>query len=67
MFIDQFLAEMTGELAALDDVVGDLERVEIAERKAGAIKFTAPEAGRRWQVVPLIDMLKEAVLHIGCL
>jgi TnpA family transposase len=81
VFIDELRAEMTAELAALDEVVGELEWVEIAERKAGAIKFTAPEAspeprnlrrvkaevGRRWQVVPLIDMLKEAVLRTGCL
>ncbi|MEU8804793.1 Tn3 family transposase [Spirillospora sp. NPDC048819] len=81
VFINELRAEMTGELAALDEVVGELEWVEIAERKAGAIKFTAPEAspeprnlrrvkaelGRRWQVVPLIDMLKEAVLRTGCL
>jgi TnpA family transposase len=81
VFIGELCAEMTGELAALDEAVGDLEWVEIAERKAGAIKFTAPEAspeprnlrrikaevGRRWQVVPLIDMLKEAVLRTGCL
>jgi hypothetical protein len=81
VFIDQLRAEVTGELAALAEAVGDLERVEIADRKAGAIKFTAPEAspeprnlrrvkaevGRRWQVVPLIDMLKEAVLRTGCL
>jgi hypothetical protein len=81
VFIDQLRAEMTGELAALDEVVGELEWVEIADRKTGAIKFTAPEAspephnlrrvkaevGHRWQVVPLIDMLKEAVLRTGCL
>lgn len=77
MFIDHLRAEMAGELAALDEAVGDLEWVEIAERKAGAIKFTAPEphnlrkvkaeVGRRWQVVPLIDMPKEAVLRTGCL
>ncbi|GAB2460232.1 Tn3 family transposase [Streptomyces incanus] len=48
--------------------------------KAGAIKFTVPEAqeeprnlrrvksevSRRWNAVPLIDMLKEAVLRTGC-
>lgn len=81
VFIDQLRAEMTGELAALDEAVDDLDWVEIAERKAGAIKLSAPEAspeprnlrrikaevGRRWQVVPLIDMLKEAVLRTGCL
>lgn len=81
VFIDELRQEMNGELAALDEQVAGLEWVEIAERKSGAIKFTAPEAspeprnlrrvkaevGRRWQVVPLIDMLKEAVLRTGCL
>lgn len=81
VFIDELREEMTAELEALDQAVGDLDWVEIAERKAGAIKFTAPEAspeptnlrrveaevGRRWQAVPLIDMLKEAVLRTGCL
>ncbi|MBD2894159.1 hypothetical protein amrb99_30820 [Actinomadura sp. RB99] len=42
VFIDELRAEMTGELAALDEVVGELEWVEIAERNAGAIKFTVP-------------------------
>ena len=73
--------EMTAALADLNTAVPDLGWVEIAERKAGAIKFTAPEASeeprnlrrvknevqRRWDVVPLIDMLKEAVLRTGCL
>ena len=55
--------------------------VDIAERRPGAIKLTpldaAPEprnlrrakneVARRWTVVPLIDVLKEAVLRTGCL
>ncbi|GAA3169039.1 hypothetical protein GCM10020001_113940 [Nonomuraea salmonea] len=53
----------------------------ISERKSGAIKLTKlgpaeeprnlrkikNEVGRRWGSVPLIDMLKEAVLRTGCL
>ena len=81
VFIEELREEMTRELTDLDTTIGDLEWVTIAERKAGAIKFTAPEAAeeprnlrqvknevaRRWNVVPLIDMLKEAVLRTGCL
>ncbi|MEU7096088.1 Tn3 family transposase [Kitasatospora aureofaciens] len=80
-FIDQLRKEMTGALADLDQALPELDWVEIKERAAGAIKFTAPEAqeeprnlrrikaevGRRWSAVPLIDMLKEAVLRTGCL
>ncbi|MGI5122168.1 hypothetical protein ACQEU5_21915 [Marinactinospora thermotolerans] len=69
--------EMEAELGALDAALPDLEWVDITERKAGAIRFTAPEASpeprnlrrikgevrRRWDGVPLIDMLKEAILR----
>lgn len=58
-----------------------LDRVEISDRKAGAIKLTPIEAApeprnlrriknevaRRWSAVPLIDILKEAILRTGCL
>lgn len=73
--------EMEAAMAALDADVPELDWVEFKERAAGAIRFTAPEAqeeprslrrikaevGRRWNGVPLIDMLKEAVLRTGCL
>lgn len=72
---------MTAELVALDEEIGGLDWVDIAERKTGPIRFTAPgpqeeprnlrkvktEVGRRWQAVPLIDILKEAILRTGCL
>ncbi|MFE2424847.1 Tn3 family transposase [Streptomyces hokutonensis] len=80
-FIDQLRGEMTGALAELDQAMPGLEWVEIKERASGSIKFTAPEAQeeprnlrrikaeveRRWSAVPLIDMLKEAVLRTSCL
>jgi TnpA family transposase len=72
---------MESELAALDDALPRLDWVDIAERRSGAIKLTpldaAPEprnlrrikneVARRWTAVPLIDVLKEAVLRTGCL
>ncbi|MFJ2868221.1 Tn3 family transposase [Kitasatospora sp. NPDC087314] len=81
VFIDQLRGEMTGALSALDAVAPGLDWLEIKERAAGAIKFTGPEAqeeprnlrrikaevGRRWSTVPLIDMLKEAIVRTGCL
>ncbi|MFF3617493.1 Tn3 family transposase [Streptomyces sp. NPDC002580] len=80
-FTTSLRQEMEAALADLDEALPELDWVEITERKAGAIKFTAPEAseeprslrrvknevGRRWKTVPLIDMLKEAVLRTGCL
>jgi TnpA family transposase len=80
-FIDQLREEMTTELTALDDALPDLDWVDIKERTTGTIKLTAPEAqqeprnlhriraevSQRWQTVPLIDILKEAVLRTGCL
>jgi TnpA family transposase len=81
-FIDQLRGEMRSELAALDVAVPKLAWLEIAERaKNGPIKLTgldaAPEPRNlrrlkaeirtRWGTVPLIDMLKEAVLRTGCL
>lgn len=81
-FIDQLRAEMSDELAALDTSLPKLPWLEIADRgKNGAIKLTdldaAPEPQNlrqlkneirtRWGTVPLIDMLKEAVLRTGCL
>jgi hypothetical protein len=81
-FIDQLRGEMCAELAALDAAVPKLAWLEIAHRgKNGSIKLTdldaAPEPRNlrrlkaevrtRWGTVPLIDMLKEAVLRTGCL
>ncbi len=81
-FIDQLREEMRTELGALDAAVPKLAWLEIAERgKNGPIKLTdldaAPEPRNlrrlkvevrtRWGTVPLIDMLKEAVLRTGCL
>jgi TnpA family transposase len=73
---------MTDELAALDEQLPGLDWVEVKDRgKQGQIKLTpldaAPEPRNlralkneirtRWGTVPLIDMLKEAVLRTGCL
>lgn len=81
-FIDQLREEMRTELAALDTALPKLPWLEIAERgRNGPIRLTdldaAPEPRNlrrlkaevrtRWGTVPLIDMLKEAVLRTGCL
>ncbi|MFI7455665.1 hypothetical protein ACIBQX_49985 [Nonomuraea sp. NPDC049714] len=80
-FIAELKAEMRAELEALDTALPKLDWVTISERKSGAIKLTKigpadeprnlrrikNEVGRRWGSVPLIDMLKEAVLRTGCL
>jgi TnpA family transposase len=80
-FVTTLRAEMRTELAALDAELPTLGWVDIAERRAGAIRLTPLEAEteprnlrrlkaevhRRWGTVPLIDMLKEAVLRTGCL
>lgn len=81
VFTKSLRQEMEQVLVDLDDALPELDWVEVKERKAGAIKFSAPEAqeeprnlrrltnevSRRWNAVPLIDMLKEAVLRTGCL
>ncbi|MEU0568993.1 Tn3 family transposase [Nonomuraea sp. NPDC005983] len=80
-FIAELKAEMRAELEALNTALPRLDWVTISERKSGAIKLTKlgpaeeprnlrkikNEVGRRWGSVPLIDMLKEAVLRTGCL
>ncbi|MBB5782019.1 hypothetical protein HD596_008775 [Nonomuraea jabiensis] len=80
-FIAELKAEMRAELEALDTALPKLDWLAISERKSGAIKLTKlgpadeprnlrrikNEVGRRWGSVPLIDMLKEAVLRTGCL
>jgi hypothetical protein len=73
--------EMRAELAALQAALPSAGWLRIAARPAGAIKLTPLEAApeprnlrrlkgevlARWGTVPLIDMLKEAVLRTGCL
>jgi len=81
-FIDQLRHEMRTELDALQVALPKLAWLDIRDRgKQGAIKLTdfdaAPEPRNlrrlknhvrtRWGTVPLIDMLKEAVLRTGCL
>jgi TnpA family transposase len=81
-FIEQLRQEMRVELGALDAAAPTLDWLQIADRgKNGAIRLTpldaAPEPRNlrqlkgevrtRWGTVPLIDMLKEAVLRTGCL
>lgn len=72
---------MRAELGALHDALPRLDWLQIAERREGNIKLTpldaAPESRNlrqlkkeitvRWGTVPLIDILKEAVLRTGCL
>jgi hypothetical protein len=82
VFIDQLRQEMHAELAALDAAASKLPWLEIAERgRNGPIRLTDLDAAHeprnlrrlkaevrtRWGTVPLIDMLKEAVLRTGCL
>ena len=80
-FITELREEMRAELDALHDALPRLDWLQIAERREGNIKLTpldaAPEPSNlrllkkeiaaRWGTVPLIDMLKEAVLRTGCL
>ena len=80
-FLDEIRTEMRAALSELDDAVPALPWLTISDRKAGAIQLSplsaAPEPrnlrrlkqeiGRRWRAVPLIDMLKEAVLRTDCL
>ncbi|MGH7747399.1 MAG: Tn3 family transposase, partial [Candidatus Dormibacteria bacterium] len=80
-FIAELRGEMEAELSALNDALPASPWVSITERRSGAIRLTplqaAPEPRnlrrlkkavlRRWGAVPLIDMLKEAVLRTGCL
>ncbi|KPI20517.1 transposase Tn3 family protein [Actinobacteria bacterium OK006] len=83
VFVDELREQMTTELPLLNDRMLKLSWLDIAERKSGAIRLTAAEAKpepeprnlrrikaevqRRWGIVPLVDMLKEAVLRTGCL
>lgn len=81
MFVDELREQMAAELTLLNDGMPKLSWLDIAERKSGAIRLTPAEAQpeprnlrrikgevqRRWGIVPLVDMLKEAVLRTGCL
>jgi len=72
---------MRTELDALHQALPTCDWLSITDRAGGAIKLTpldaAPEPRNlrrlkqavqaRWGTVPLIDMLKEAVLRTGCL
>ena len=81
-FIDQLRDELCSELAALDERLPELGWVEVLDRGTrGPIRLTPldavpeptnlralkAEVRTRWGTVPLIDMLKEAVLRTGCL
>ncbi|MDN5917571.1 MAG: Tn3 family transposase, partial [Pseudonocardia sp.] len=80
-FVDEVRGQMRAELDALDAALPGLGWVQITERAAGAIKLSPLDAVaeptglrrlkaevlRRWGAVPLVDMLKEAVLRTGCL
>ncbi len=80
-FIDEVRGEMRAELDALHAALPGLGWLQVADRPVGAIRLSpldaAPEPSilrrlkaevlRRWGAVPLVDMLKEAVLRTGCL
>jgi hypothetical protein len=80
-FVTGLREEMRAELDALHEALPRLDWLQIAGRREGAIKLTpldaAPEPrnlrllkkeiAARWGTVPLVDMLKEAVLRTGCL
>jgi TnpA family transposase len=80
-FVDELREEMRAELDALQGALPRYDWLTISDRASGPITLTplaaAPEPRNlrrlkqavhtRWGVVPLIDMLKEAVLRTGCL
>ncbi len=81
VFVEELREQMRTELTALNAELPQLGWVQITERRSGAIKLTPvpaqpeprnlrrvkAEVLRRWGSVPLVDMLKEAVLRTGCL
>src|SRR6266851_2942640 len=81
MFSWSLRSEMTAALEDLNDALPSLDWVDVSERRQGAIRLTpldaAPEprnlrrikneVSRRWEAVPLIDILKEALLRTGVL
>jgi TnpA family transposase len=80
-FIAGLRGELDGELSTLNEALSELSWLSITDRRSGAITLTPIEAQieprnlrrlkaevlRRWGTVPLVDMLKEAVLRTGCL
>ncbi|GAB0107311.1 Tn3 family transposase [Nocardia sp. JMUB6875] len=80
-FIEAMAEEMRTELDALHAALPDCPWLEIKERRQGAIKLSPlppvaeprnlrklkAQVQTRWGVVPLIDILKEAILRTGCL
>ena len=80
-FIAGLRGELDGELSTLNEALPELSWLSITDRRSGAITLTPVEAQieprnlrrlkaevlRRWGTVPLVDMLKEAVLRTGCL
>jgi len=80
-FIAGLRDELAGELTTLNDTLPDLPWLSISDGRSGAIKLTPVEAqpeprnlrrlkaevARRWGTVPLVDILKEAMLRTGCL
>ncbi len=78
-FIAELQGEMRTELGLLNNQLPGLAWVDIAERTTGAIRLTPldavpepknlrrlkAEVARRWGVVHLLDILKEADLRIG--
>ena len=81
-FVDTLKAEMDAALSTLNDDIDGCDWVAIADRgKQGPIKLSPLDAvtepsslrslkadvRRRWGTIPMIDMLKEAVLRSGCL
>jgi TnpA family transposase len=81
VFSGMLRAEMTAALEDLNDALPRLDWAEVGERRQGAIRLTpldaAPEprnlkrikdeVSHRWEAVPLIDILKEALLRTGVL
>ena len=75
-FIAGLRGELDGELSTLNEALSELSWLSITDRRSGAITLTPIEAQiepcnlrrlkaevlRRWGTVPLVDMLKEAVL-----
>jgi hypothetical protein len=80
-FIEPLQAQMREELLALQQALPSCDWLRITDKRGGQITLSpleeAPEprnlrrlkaeVGRRWGLVPLLDMLKEAALRVGLL
>jgi TnpA family transposase len=80
-FIEPLQAQMREELLALQQALPSCDWLRITDKRGGQITVSpleeAPEprnlrrlkaeVGRRWGLVPLLDMLKEAALRVGLL